>query len=251
MFNHFCYDNITRFNRSKSWKKLREVLIDFAEYFLNLYETEATKFYLFPQNRELLAQHVLESLEKFDEWQKAKGNERRRVVNFEWEVPEFRYYSEKYERENILSHALEPFFEYNGASKPEVAFKEYLKSIESDLDWWYKNGDQGKEHFAVPYTDSLGVLRLFYVDFIIKFKSGKIGLFDTKTKNSDVEAANKHNGLIDYLERENKENPNRELVGGVLIVEEIDNSMTYRYCVNRIENTNDLTGWNFLNPANI
>jgi len=251
MFDRFCYDNITRLNRSKSWKKLREVLISFAEYFLNLYETDAHKFYLFPQNRELVAQHIVEALEKFDMWQKREGNERRRVENFEWEVPEYRYYSEKYKREHIDTHALEPFFEYNSASKPEIAFKEYLKSIEKDLEWWYKNGDQGKEHFAVPYTDSQGVLRLFYVDFIIKFKSGKIGLFDTKTQNSDAEAANKHNALLDYMEKENENNPNREFVGGVLVVKEVDNIMTYRYCVNRIENTDDLTGWDFFNPNNI
>jgi len=251
MFDRFCYDNITRLNRSKSWKKLRETLIHFAEYYLNIFEFEARKIFLFPYNKALLIEHIAVALEHFEAWQTEQGNANRRVENSEWAVPEIRYYNDLYNRQEILSHALEPFFEYKNASSPEIAFKDFLIANGSQIEWWYKNGDQGKEHFAVPYSDSFSVLRLFYVDFVIKFKSGKVGLFDTKTKRSDVEAPNKHNALLNYIEKENAANPERVLTGGILIPQETGDTVSFRYCTNRISDTNDLTGWDFFNPATI
>lgn len=251
MFDKFCYDNITRLNRSKSWKKLRETLIHFAEYYLGIFEVDARKIFLFPQNKELLVQHIVAALESFDLWQKARGNDNRRVETSNWEVPKTRYYSENYNRQEIDSHALEPFFEINNVSSSEKAFKEFLIENENHIDWWYKNGDSGREHFSVDYIDNDNVLRLFYVDFVIKFKSNKIGLFDTKTKRSDNLAPKKHNALLDFMDKENVLNKNSELIGGVLIPEDNGGVVGFRYPLFRINDTNELTGWSFFNPAEI
>jgi type III restriction enzyme len=250
-FERFCYDNITRLNRSKSWRKLRETLIHFAEYYLGMFETGAHKFFLYHPNKALLIPHVAAALEKFEAWQAAKGNANRRVENSEWEVPEVRFYSELYNSEEIEKHALDPFYEYQQASSVEKGFKDFLILNGDNIDWWYKNGDSGKEHFAVPYVNLQGELRLFYVDFVVKFKVGVIGLFDTKTKRSDADAPSKHNALIEYIEAENKLKTDRKLFGGVLISSETSGTISFRYCVNRITDTNDLTGWDFLDPANI
>ena len=251
MFDKFCYDNITRLNRSKSWKKLRETLIHFAEYYLGIFEVDARKIFLFPQNKELLVQHIVAALESFDTWQKARGNDNRRVETSNWEVPEIRYYNENYNRQDIDSHALDPFFEGNTASSPEKEFKNFLVRNENNIEWWYKNGDSGREHFAVDYINIHNELKLFYVDFVIKFKSNKIGLFDTKTKRSDIDAPRKHNALLDFMDKENILNPNRELIGGVLIPDDNGGIPGFRYPLFRINDTNDLTGWSFFNPAEI
>jgi type III restriction enzyme len=251
MFDRFCYDNITRLNRSKSWKKLRETLLTFCEYYLGMHEYEARKFFLFPQNKALLIPHITQALERFEQWQKEKGNDNRRVVHADWEVPEIRYYNELYKKENIDKHALEPFFEYQKASGPEVEFKNYLNQHEHEIEWWYKNGNQGHEHFAVSYVNMHNELKLFYVDFVIKFKTGKVGLFDTKTMRSDHEAPNKHNALIAYMETENEVHPDTKLIGGVLIPEDTNGVILWRYCLNRIADTNDLTGWDYFDPAKI
>jgi type III restriction enzyme len=251
MFDRFCYENITRLNRSKSWKKLRETLIHFAEYYLGMFEFDARKFYLYPLNKALLIPQIQYALETFEAWQVQQGNDSRRLVNSNWEVPEIRYYNDLYQRNDIENHALEPFYEYNKASSPEIAFKNFLVENEDHVEWWYKNGDHGKEHFAVPYTSHQNEMRLFYVDFVIKFKSGEIGLFDTKTKRSDLEAPLKHNALIAYMESENKINPSRKLIGGIIIPEETSGIISFRYCTNRIIDTNDLTGWEFFNPASL
>lgn len=249
MFDKFCYDNITRLNRSKSWKKLRETLIHFAEYYLGIFEVDARKIFLFPQNKELLVQHIVAALESFDLWQKARGNDNRRVETSNWEVPEIRYYNENYNRQDVESHALDPFFEGNTASSPEKEFKNFLIRNENHIEWWYKNGDSGREHFAVDYINIHNELKLFYVDFVIKFKSNKIGLFDTKTKRSDIDAPRKHNALLDFMDKENILNTNRELIGGVLIPDDNGGVPGFRYPLFRINDTNDLTGWSFFNPT--
>ncbi len=251
LFDEFCFENITKLNKSKSWKKLRETLIHFAEYYLAINEYKIWKIYLFQQNKAMLIPHIQLALEKFIHWQNQQQNDKRRVEPAEWEVPEIRYYNELYKREIVPNHALKPFFEGNKASEPEKLFKKYLIENERHIDWWYKNGDQGREHFSVSYEDNKGILRLFYVDFVIKFKNEKIGLFDTKTKRSDAEAPNKHNALVEYMEKHNKANSKTELLGGVLISAEINGVISFRYCVNRITDTNDLTGWDYFNPANI
>ncbi len=250
-FERFCYDNITRLNRSKSWRKLRETLIHFAEYYLGMFETGAHKFFLYPQNKALLIPHIANALERFEAWQAAKGNDNRRVENSLWEVPELRFYSDLYKGEDIEKHALNPFYEYQQASSVEKEFKKFLILNEPYIEWWYKNGDNGKEHFAIPYNNLQDELRLFYVDFVVKFKSGSIGLFDTKTKRSDADAPKKHNALIAYMETENQTKTNDKLFGGVLILTETNGSISFRYCSNTITDTNDLTGWGFLDPSSI
>jgi type III restriction enzyme len=250
-FDKFCYDQITRLNRSKSWKKLRQTLIQFAEYYLSMFETDTIRLFLYPQNKEYLQQDIVTALERFDIWQKEKGNVNRRVVSDNWEVPVARYYSEKYNRFDIESHAMEPFYEYQGVSAPELAFKEYLQRNENLIEWWYKNGDSGKEHFSVHYRSELGEVRLFYVDFVVKLKSSVICLFDTKTKRSDRDAPQKHNALLDYIEKENTEHIDRQLIGGILIPEGNQGITNFRYPKFRITDTNDLTGWEFINLSEL
>ena len=50
------------------------------------------------------------------------------------------------------------------------------------IEWWYKNGDKGKQHYAIEYeTGNKHVKSLFYVDFVIRMKNGHVYLFDTET----------------------------------------------------------------------
>jgi type III restriction enzyme len=101
-------------------------------------------------------------------------------------------------------------------------------------------------HFAVPYTDNDGTPRCFYVDYIIRLKNGTICLFDTKTKDSDPNAAAKHNALLEYIKRENETNMKR-LMGGVLIMEDEN----WYYSEMPIENTSSLAGWTLLDFSSI
>lgn len=252
MFDRFCYDSITRLNRSKSWKTMRNTLIRFMEYYLGYQdEYKIHKLLLSDNNKIRLIELINDSLESYDVWQKERGNKHTRMENRAWEIPEERDYPEIYhKKEEIEFHALEPFYESKSASTPEKAFVLELEKQAEHIDWWYKNGDSGKEHFAVPYKNSMNVDALFYVDFIVRFKSGVTALFDTKTKRSDPEASAKHNALLSYCKRENETRSNRKLIGSIIIPMEYSKTLTWRYRSIEILNTDDLENWEYFNPGN-
>lgn len=80
-------------------------------------------------------------------------------------------------------------------------------------------------------------MALFYVDFVVRMKNGQVFLFDTKTENSDSEAPNKHNALIDYMADKN-------LQGGVLV----EKDDVWHYSRFHIETTEDVVGWDSFFP---
>ncbi|MDO8676818.1 MAG: DEAD/DEAH box helicase family protein [Candidatus Azambacteria bacterium] len=99
----------------------------------------------------------------------------------------------------------------------ELKFIKYLESKGKKIDWWFKNGNQGKDYFAIKYFNIVdGKDELFYPDWIIRFKNGKIGIFDTKQGQtaSDIETANKAKALALKLKALGK-----GYVGGIAVFE--------------------------------
>jgi type III restriction enzyme len=69
---------------------------------------------------------------------------------------------------------------YSGKEN-ETRFVGFIDSLK-EVVWWYKNGDQGKDYFALKYFNTTGQEeRLFYPDWIIKLADGRVGIFDTKS----------------------------------------------------------------------
>lgn len=139
------------------------------------------------------------------------------IKTYNWEVPEERFYDSEtnHTMPDIDLHALEPFIQLNKASNPEQKFAEFLEANKEHIDWWYKNGDSGKMHFAIEYRKSNDANpSLFYVDFVIRMKNGTVYLFDTKTDSGDVDVVAKHNALLEYTTRHStSQNP---LIGGII-----------------------------------
>lgn len=67
------------------------------------------------------------------------------------------------------------------------------------IEWWHKNGEQDGRFFIVPYEID-GDLKPFYVDWIIKYKNGRIGLFDTKAGITARDAKERTERLAKYIE---------------------------------------------------
>ena len=172
---------------------------------------------------------------------RAKG-----YVKYTWEVPADRFYQEDTNRvcPKIENHALMPYIQENRVSSPELKFTAFLEENKEYIDWWYKNGDSGKQHYAISYTNVDGNKALFYVDFVIRMKNGQVFLFDTKSEDSDKNAPCKHNALIDYIH--NKENADKHLKGGVII--QTKNGENWKYCPMKIENTTDISSWDSFHP---
>lgn len=251
LFRQFCRANVGSFAVIDSTPVLEMALKLFFEEYIGHNEFDAIKIILFPDNQPAFIELIQKSIERYIEIMAEKSNSvKREVENYTWEVPVERIYNELYDEKDKPTHALEPFYEYVKASRPEKIFADYLETNKANLEWWYKNGESAKEHFAVPYIDYTGKESLFYVDFVLLTKSGITCLFDTKTMGSDAaNVAKKHNALVEFIEERNK--TGKPTIGGVIIGNDVGGNVMWQYCRNKIENTIDLKGWDYFNPANI
>lgn len=251
LFRQFCRANVGSFAVIDSTPVLEMALKLFFEEYIGHNEFDAIKIILYSDNQTAFIELIQKSIERYSEIMAEKSNSvKREVENYNWEVPVERIYNELYDEKDKPTHALEPFYEYVKASRPEKIFADYLETNKVSLEWWYKNGESAKEHFAVPYIDYTGKESLFYVDFVLLTKSGVTCLFDTKTMGSDAaNVAKKHNALVEFIEERNKNG--KPTIGGVIIGNEVGGNVMWQYCRNKIENTIDLKGWDYFNPANI
>jgi len=155
---------------------------------------------------------------------RAKNKYRKEVVKREsemvevlnWNVPPALPFGGEYKKVEVKKSVMEPFFSGEGW-KSEVAFINFLERAES-VEWWFKNGDQNSTFFAVPYENGdlpggeVGK-KPFYIDFIVKLKDGRVGLFDPHGLFlSDFKA--KNDGLYQYVQQEKKKG--KRLFGGIV-----------------------------------
>ena len=245
----WCRQMLSGYEKAHSTGVLANYLLEAMENLFELFETEAKKVVLYHENRPKFADVVSRALDRYsrDLKQRQQEAKKRSFEQYEWEVPEDRTYTEENHviKDKMEDHALLPFIELRTASTPEQEFALFLESHSDSIDWWYKNGDSGREHYAVAYTNSQGDKSLFYVDFVIKMNNGQVFLFDTKTENSDPDAPQKHNALLDYMQ--NEENSPKHLQGGI-IIHDINHSGNWLYSPLPIDNTYDTRGWDAFFP---
>lgn len=252
LFNRFCLGNCGDYQKDASWERVKYHTQLLFEEYLGMFGAEVYKIVLFNDKRFTDLYNLAREI--YAQIMTAKASNKTSMVKENeqlWDVPEFKIYNDKYLSYQSETHALEPLYARSRGvnqlfdSANEHRFIDLLVQNEQYIQWWYKNGSSSKEDFAIPYTKKDGTLSLFYVDMVVKFKNGLLGLFDPKTIESDPENVAKHNALIEFIDKLNSQN--KKTVGGIMI----QNDGSWRYCKNRIENDKDLTGWDFFNPANI
>lgn len=70
---------------------------------------------------------------------------------------------------------------FNSGDNIEIKFAQYIDKKPKYVYWWFKNGDNGKDYYALKYHNTAeDKERLFYPDWIIRFTDGTVGLFETK-----------------------------------------------------------------------
>ena len=243
----YCRGLLGGFEKAHSTDVLAGYLLQAMEDLFELFETDAMKVILFHSNRPKFSDIVTRALNMYEN----KLAERRRRVRersfeqYTWEVPAERLYKESTHqvKEKVREHALLPFIELNTTSDSEQRFTEYLEDNKAYIDWWYKNGDEGKQHYSIPYIKSQGEKSLFYVDFIVRLKNGSILLLDTKTEGSDEDVVEKNNALWEYIEGHNAKG--NHMTGGIL---KPDNENWY-YPGGIIEDDKGIDGWSRLDLA--
>lgn len=236
-----------QFERKGRTDKIASFLTELIADFFGIYETDAKKVVLYHENKPKFDRLLEMALEKYARQRQAaaaRAAATRVYKEHEWKVPEERIYdAETNHVEPAKEHALLPCIQLNTASNPEKEFVEFLEANVQYIDWWYKNGDNGKHNYAIEYHKGEGGEKaLFYVDFVIRMKNGHIYLFDTKSAGSDIFAADKHNALLEYIKETSTEQ--QPLAGGVIL----QKGSNWLYSPLPIENTNDTLNWSSFYP---
>lgn len=254
MYLAFCKRLLGNDYEQRSVKTLGGAIKEVMEDLFEVFEYDTMKIILsndnVHRNRPKFERLISKAIQKYTERLRHRQAmaKRRAFKHYDWIVPAERAYpiDTFNEQPHIEYHALLPFMEYKGAKTPEKKFAEFLEENSNAIEWWYKNGDQGKAHYAIGYTNSFGEKALFYVDFIIRMNSGDIFLFDTKTKNSDPEAPYKHNALWEYMRL--PENKGKKLHGGIIIPDDFGNWVYPPAPLDVKLGTSDTTNWDIFDP---
>ncbi len=233
-FNYLCYqllkeqdDEKAKYaNIARSWSVLKSAIriwfkstiSDDSNYFYRIFIKDVQK-----GSESVLRPAITKALRDFKPIsqklieEKKKEAEKKEAPIFTIQS-EYRYPDDYREIEQSLC-ALDKFFllpAYQGRDN-EIRFVNYLEKKEGKIEWWFKNGNQGKNYFAIRYINTENSKEeLFYPDWIMLFKNGVLGIFDTKKGRTatDNETAYKARALQGKLKEFGK-----KYVGGIVIEE--------------------------------
>lgn len=140
--------------------------------------------------------------------------------NNEWEITESRNYNpnvyKPFDKNLALYKSPNDKKVYlNFDSEVEEKFIDYLEKNEDKILWWWQNGN---EHMALNFGIKYGMGSTFQPDFLVMFKNGKIGIYDTKAVGyQEDDNKIKSEALQKYIIEENKRK-NKDLFMGGLVV---------------------------------
>lgn len=196
-------------------------------------------------NEETIKQLLNKAIEVYKplklEEEKAKAE---KIGNFDdnWTISKARNYNPNtYEAVDCALNLYHPCYLEVVRSKPEKDFISYIEKQGSKIAWWWKNGDESmKENFGIKKPDGSA----FQPDFIVMYKDGRIGLYDTKDAGfQEDDNKIKAESLQRYIKEENEKGKN--LCGGIIIIDnghlkinDKENYNTFRKCPE---------DWNFFN----
>jgi len=210
LYDFFVKNNLSPFYpEDRSIGRLKEAIYYFFRMRLGMEYidrfAEIINIALSPKN----SQHFINVIDRTKEKYIAETQKREAELqkSADWELPEMLNYGGNFTEFKTKLSAMKPFY-YDNKWKTEAAFIKFLEKSDQ-IEWWFKNGDRDATFFAVPYVEN-DEQKPFYVDFIVKYKDGKIGLFDTKSGNTIKDAREKSDGLQEYTKK------HKSITGGIV-----------------------------------
>jgi len=240
-FDRFVYDNCTPYAPADSSDRMKTAIYQFfsQKYKIKKFDPQAQRIVLGKENVQAFVDAINLSKERYKTEVVEQINEKREKKEIpKWEVPVLISYNSRYKRESHPNSIMKPFYTKK-PSQPEQLFMEMLDESKK-VEWWFKNGETELKYFAVPYIDEHGYERAFYLDFIVKFKDGTIGLFDTKSGMTAKDAGPRAEGLQKYI----KKNKDKKLWGGIAIF--VNGTWRYNDKEKYEYNPSNLSSWKVL-----
>ncbi len=240
LFNWYCFQLLSEqtekeakvSNVSRSWSPLKSA---FRVWFKSVFKQDSNLYYrilINDLNREhssVFRQALTKTLKDYYPVKKEFLEKRKRDIEKRegtmFSIKEEYFFTNDYsklteeEGTSFLS-AIQPFYlnkNYSGRVN-ELKFLNFLEQKKDKLDWWFKNGDSGKEFYCLKYYNTAKKEEaLFYPDWILKFKDGKVGIFDTKSGLTALNPEGREEGLLNKIKELNESGGN--YVGGLVVLE--------------------------------
>ncbi len=212
LYDYFVRNNLSPFYpEDRSIGRVKEAIYYFFRMSLRMQYTERfseiINIILSAKNRQHFINVIDAAKETYIAETQKRDNELQRLDN--WEVPATLTFGADHTELPCKKSVLQPFY-YDTRWKTEEAFIRFLEQSDK-VSWWFKNGDRDATYFAVPYTEN-GDDKPFYVDFIVQFADGTMGLYDTKSGRTIKDSKDKSDGLQKYIRNHSK----KKLIGGLV-----------------------------------
>lgn len=166
--------------------------------------------------------------------EKIKQNEEKQTPIFT--IQESYSYTEDFEKLPANLYVLDSFYirkDYDGRPN-EIEFIHYIDTKKNTIEWWFKQ-EIGEDYFAIKYFNTARQrFALFYPDWIIKFKDGRIGIFDTKSGRTATDTEGRAPALAERLQ-----SMGGKYVGGILVkaggIWHYNDAKDYQYIPGRLD----------------
>lgn len=221
-YNAIIRDNLNGLAYVRSKSPINTAIMDVLSTFIKGFQrSEKVKKYMqiVVNNRELFSEVISEATAEFR--QMLSINAGKKGVRYDFKIEESRAYSSETHTTLLgIKSLYNPLFVLKNASGQvnylEKNFLQYLDT-QNVVEWYWENGSElMRINFGISYNNGMNT---FQPDFIIKFKDGSVGIFDTKpndeTNLSDTTVKNE--ALRDYLYDINQNRGyDPKVVGGIV-----------------------------------
>ena len=221
-YNAIIRDNLNGLAYVRSKSPINTAIMDVLSTFIKGFtRSEKVKRYMqiVVNNRDLFAEVISEATAEFR--QMFSINAGKKGVRYDFKIEESRAYSSETHTTLLgIKSLYNPLFVLKNASGQvnylEKNFLQYLDT-QNAVEWYWENGSElMRINFGISYNNGMNT---FQPDFIIKFKDGSVGIFDTKP-NDETNLADttvKNEALRDYLYDINQNRGyDPKVVGGIV-----------------------------------
>ena len=252
-FNYYCYkllkeqteEDAKISNIARSWSPLKSAIRVWFKKVLNNGSDDYYKVFINDINKNessIIRPAITQAIKEYKPILQEIIEERRELQE-QKEAPIFTikdeyWFTDDYEEIETSLCVLDKCYllkDYTGKIN-EIQFLKYIDTKKDKIEWWFKNRDYGWEYFAIKYYNSREkAFRLFYPDWIIRFKDERIGIFDTKA--GDTALPEKTKDKAKYLSLKIKE-LGKNFIGGIVVFENgiwyYNDSENYDYSPGRL-----------------
>lgn len=223
-YNDLIRSNLSGLAYVRSKSPINSAIMDAFGIFYNVFgrkEKVTSIMKIVINNKNIFAEILSESTQEFREMISKEAY--KKGEHYDFKIEESRPYSIETHTELVpsIKSLYKPLYvlkdnQGNPDNQLEKDFLNYLDS-QNVVEWYWENGTElMRVNFGISYNNGMNT---FQPDFIVKFKNGSVGIFDTKPVDHRVEDTTvKANALYDYLVNINTNRGSApKIIGGIVV----------------------------------